>query len=122
MVDVFNCQVELILMMLTRAAVFRAAVGENPEKINVLLLVKRQHFVVEHIGGHERILSVVEFGQGHARVSVDECLLVDLADAFDVADVVRVLRAQITRMMCLGSPVGLLVLLLAFESRYLRVR
>lgn len=70
-------QVELILVSFPIAAVFGAAVGENPQQRHVVLLIKRQHAIVEHIGRHKGVLAIVQLSEGDLSVDVDKRLLVN---------------------------------------------
>ena len=52
-----------------------------------MVLEERQHPVVEQIGGGDRRLAVIELGESHLGVGVDEGLLVDAPDPLHVADI-----------------------------------
>ena len=52
-------------MPLGIATILRAAVGEHAAEPDVVLLVERQHTVVQELGGGDRCLAVVEFGERH---------------------------------------------------------
>src|SRR5437764_11832393 len=54
------------------------------------------------VGRGERILAVLQLHESELAVAVDERLLVDAANAFEVADVVSILRSQIARMLRLN--------------------
>ena len=60
-------------------------------------------------GGGDRRLAVVELGEGHLGVGVDEGLLIDAADALQRADIEGVLGAAIAGAFALELAVGLLV-------------
>jgi hypothetical protein len=47
--DILDRQVQLILVVLTLAAVFRSTIGEHAQQRNFLLLEERQHAVVEQL-------------------------------------------------------------------------
>jgi hypothetical protein len=72
-------------------AVFRAPIGENSKQRNIVFLIKGNNSIIEHVGRYQRILAVVQLGEGHLRVSVDEGLLVNAPDALDGAYVIGVL-------------------------------
>jgi hypothetical protein len=57
-VDILDRQVELVLVPLRVAAVFAAAVGQHPAERDAVLLVKRQHPVIEQIGRRDRRLDI----------------------------------------------------------------
>jgi hypothetical protein len=94
-VDVFNRQIELILVPFRITAVLAAAVGQHPRERDIVLLVERQHLVIEQIGGGKRRLDVIELCKADLGVGVDEGLLVNAADPFERADIERVLGAAV---------------------------
>ena len=82
-------------MPLRVAAVFAAAVGQHPAERDAVLLVKRQHPVIQQIGRGDRRLDVVELGEADLGVGVDEGLLVDAPHPLQRADVEGVLGAAV---------------------------
>ena len=70
-------------MVLTGTTVFSATVGKNPQQRNPMGLEEWQDAVVEHIGGDQRVLAVIELGLSNFGVGVDEGLLVDSAYSFE---------------------------------------
>ena len=60
-----------------------------------MLLVKWDHAVIEQVCGGDRGLAVVQLGEADFCVRVDERLLVDPSDAFQIADLERVLCAAV---------------------------
>jgi hypothetical protein len=44
---------------------FGTPVGQNPQQRDAFFLEKRQHEVIEDIGGGKSVFAVVEFGEGH---------------------------------------------------------
>jgi hypothetical protein len=50
--------------------------------------------VIEEVGGHQGVLTIIELDKGHLAVGIDEGLLVDSANALEGADVVGVLGAR----------------------------
>src|SRR5690606_15925173 len=119
MVYILNAQVQLVLMMFASAAVFGPSVCENAQQIHALFFVEGQHLIVERIGGHKGILAVVKLGKGYSCVGINEGLLVDFTNAFDIADVVGVLSAEVAGMTGLYLAFAFLVFLLAFKGGYL---
>ena len=75
-----------------------APIRQNPRQRHVLLFEPGNHPVIEQIGGNQRILAVVEFDEGDIAVSVDDDLLVDASGAFDLPNIVGILRAEIAWM------------------------
>src|SRR5215208_5432591 len=65
--------------------------------------------IVQELGRREWGLAIVEFGEGHLGIGVDERLLVDASDPLHVADVERVLRPAVARALALELAVRLLV-------------
>jgi hypothetical protein len=49
--------------------------------MNALFLEKRPHSIIERLGGHRRVLSIIEFDESDARVSVDNDFLAMLDSA-----------------------------------------
>jgi len=58
-VNVLDCEIELVFMPLGIAAVFRSAVGEHAEQLNTLLLKEGKYSVVQEVGGGDRGLAIV---------------------------------------------------------------
>ena len=69
------------------AAILGAAVGQHALQGNAVLLVEWDHPVIEQVCGGDRRLAVVQLGEADLCVCVDERLLVDPSDAFQIADV-----------------------------------
>src|SRR5881227_251537 len=75
-----------------------------------------QHAIVKHVRRGDCILTVVQLHERQLAVGVDERLLVDPSDAFEVADVIGILRSQIARMLRLNLTVRFLLLLRLLEG------
>ena len=71
-----------------------------------MLLEERQHPIVQNLRRGDWRLAVVELGEGHLGVGIDEGLLIDVAHALHVADIEGVLGAAIAPIDC--SPILLL--------------
>jgi len=97
-IDILHRQVQLILVVLALTTVFCAAISEHTQERNFLFLEERQHTIVEHVGGDERVLAVVQLGEGDLGVRVEECLLIDAPHAFDGSHVIGILGDQLARM------------------------
>jgi hypothetical protein len=93
-VDVLDGQIELAFMRLGGAAEFRAAVGQHAAELDVVLVEERHDAVVEQVGGGDRGLAVIQLGERHLRVGVDEGLLVDPAHPLEGADIEGVCAPQ----------------------------
>src|SRR6186713_298128 len=63
MIDVLNGKIKLVLMMLRIATIFRAPVGQHPAEGNAMAFEERQHTVVQDLGGGDRRLAIVKFGE-----------------------------------------------------------
>lgn len=107
-------------MRLQRAAVFGAAIGQDTQQWHVLLLKPGQYPVIEQVGGHQRVLAVIQLGEGDFGVGVNEGLLVDASHPLERADLVGVLRPQLAGMLGLDLALCLLLLLTALQSDDLR--
>ena len=81
-------------MPLPVATLLRTPIREDPQEGNVVFLEEGEHAVVEEIGRNKGVLSVVELCRDRFGIGVDEGLLVDPADAFQVADVESILGAR----------------------------
>lgn len=114
-VNIFDRQVKLILVMLPIAAVFRAAIGQDTKQANVFGFKKRQHFIIEDIRCDERVFPIVKFDECDSRISINKGLLVDSADTFQIADIKGILRSQIAGMFSFDLTVRLL-----FEFGFLK--
>lgn len=116
-VDVLDREIEFVFVSVVGSAIFGPPVGQHALEGNVVLLVERDHPVVEEVGGGQRRLSVVKLGEADLGVGVDEGLLVDASDAFQRADIEGVLGAAVTGAFGDEFAVGLLVGLGFFEGR-----
>jgi hypothetical protein len=74
-----NCEIEFILMVL-----WIVAVRGNPIQFHVLGIEERQDRVVEQVGGRDRGLAFIKFGERHPAVGVDERPRVDAPSPFMV--------------------------------------
>ena len=80
---------------------------------------ERHDPIIEQICRCDRRLAIIQLGEANLGVGVDEGLLVDAADALQIADVERILSAAIARVLALEFAVGLLLGLGLFERRKL---
>src|SRR5579859_1778064 len=86
-------------MMLWLALILRAPVRQDPEQWYLMLIKERQNTVIENICRSNGMLGLIEFGKCHPAVSVDKGLLVNAADALDIADIVGILGAEISGVL-----------------------
>jgi hypothetical protein len=75
-----------------------------------VLFEERRHAVVEHIGSHQDVFAVIEFGERYLGVSIEKGLLINATYALGGAHVVSVLGAEIARMRGLDLAMGLFLL------------
>jgi hypothetical protein len=83
-VDVFDRQLEFVLVPIMGAAEFCAAIGEHAIDAQPMLVKERDHPVVQQVGRGQRGLAIVELGETHLRVGVDPRLLADAPHPFSV--------------------------------------
>jgi hypothetical protein len=107
-VNVLDCQVELVSVALA-AAELSAAIGQHLAEPDRVLVVERHHPVVEDLGCGDRRLAVIELGEGDLGVGVDKGLLANASDPLQRADVKGVLRPAIAGTLALELAMGLLV-------------
>src|SRR6516164_11713858 len=79
-IDVLNREIELVLVSFGIAAELTPAIGQDAEKLDVVVLEYRQHSIIEQIGRRDRRLAIVKLGAGDLGVGVDEGLLIDAPD------------------------------------------
>ena len=58
-----------------------------------MLFEVRQHLVIESVSSGYRRFGGIQFGEGHLAVSIDEGLLIDTTNTFQVSHIKRILRA-----------------------------
>ena len=100
-IDVFDREVELVVVAFATAE-FGAAIGQHPRQPKAVLVIERQHPIVEDLGRGNRGLAVIKFGKGDLGIGVDEGLLIDPPDALQGADIKRVLGAGLSGISCGG--------------------
>lgn len=122
MVDVLDSQIQLVLVMLEGAAIFCPSLGQNRQQGQFLLLEKGEDPVIEPIGGHERVLAVIQFDQGDFAVSINKGLLLDATNALERADIGAVLTAQIAWMVRFALTFSLALFFGFFQGFHLGCR
>src|SRR5262249_53881765 len=93
-IEILDRPVELVFMALN-AAKLGAAMGQDPVLPDGGRVIKRHNPVVEDLGRGDRGFAVIELGEGHLGVGIDEGLLIDPPDALQGADIKGVLRPAI---------------------------
>ena len=92
-------------MFVDAAAELGAPICHDPQDRQLVLLIKRQHFVVQQIRRSDRRLGCVQLGMCDFAVGVDIGLLVDAANAFE-PDSQEVLERALTVQPSLRDRVG----------------
>ena len=72
-----------------------------------MFFVPRQHLLIEHVWRSDGVLALIQLDYRGFAVAVDEGLLVDPAQGFDVPYVIGVLPAQLAGMLGFNLTVGL---------------
>jgi len=70
MIHVLDRQVEFIFVVLALAAELGTTIGENAQQRNTVFFIEGQHPIVEQIGGHQGVFTIIKFGEGDLGVSV----------------------------------------------------
>ena len=86
-----------------------------------MLLKEWQHPIIEQICRGDRRLAIIKLGEANLGVGVDGGLLVDAADALQVADVEGILGAAIARVLALELAMSLLLGLSLLQRDDLRL-
>jgi hypothetical protein len=86
-----------------------------------VLLIEQHHPVVEYLGRGDRGLAIIELGEGHLGIGVDDGLLVDPPHALERANIERVLRPAIAGAFALELAMRFLVDLGLLERGDLRL-
>src|SRR5271166_3967410 len=120
MIDVLDSKVKLVFVSLRVATILAAAVGQYAQKLDIMLFEERQHLIIEQICRRDRCLAIVKLSASDLGVGID-CLLVDAANALQIADIERILGAAIAWMLALELTMGLLLSLGLFQRNDLRL-
>src|SRR5579872_4081401 len=107
-------------MLLRISAVFGSTVGQHPAHTNVMFLKEWKNTIVEQICGSYRRLLLVQLGKGNFAIRVNEGLLIDAANAFERANVERVLSTAVTRTFAFEFAVSILFVLRLLKRCELR--
>src|SRR6201982_3162791 len=100
-IDVLDRKVKLVFVSLRVATILAAAVGQDAQKLAVVLIEQRHPPIIEQIGRRDRCLAIVKFSASDLGVRIDEGLLVDPANALQITDIERILGAPIAWMLAL---------------------
>src|SRR5215472_14956659 len=107
-INVLDREIELVFVALG-AAKLGAAIGQHARQADGVLVVEWHHPVVEDLGGGDRCLAIIQFGERDLGIGVDHGLLIDPANALQGADIEGILGAAITRAFALELAMGFLV-------------
>lgn len=113
--DVIDRQEQLVVVTLRPPAELGATISKDTDQVDSVFLEHRQYTIVEKIRCGDRRLGRVQLAGRDLGVGVHERLLVDAANAFNCADVVRVLRSQVSRVLGLDLTVNFVGGALAFQ-------
>ena len=81
--DVFEREIELVLVVLTIAAVLSATIGKYPQERDLLLLKEGNDVIVQRVCRSQRVFSIVQLCVSNTSVGVDERLLVNSPGALE---------------------------------------
>ena len=112
MLNVIQCDVELVVMLVGSTTIFRPSISENTQHRKFMFLIKRQHTIIEHISGRNRCFSRVKLRVSDLGVGIHKGLLIDTTDALKGAHVIRVLRAKVNRVLRFDLTTGFIVVFL----------
>ncbi len=98
MLDVIQCQIELVIMSLWAATEFRATISQNADHPQALFVKEGQHFIVQQVRCRNWCLGCVELSGCPLRIGIDKGLLVNASDTLNGANIKRILTPQITGM------------------------
>ena len=76
MIDIFDRQVQFVLLAFGRATIFCAAVGQHPLQRYPVLVEKRDYPIVKQVRRHQWSLAIVQLGEGQFRIGIERCLLI----------------------------------------------
>src|SRR3982750_715667 len=117
--DPLDSQVEFILVIFRLAFVLGTSIRQDSKQGYLMIFKEWQDPVIKDVGGGNCMFGLIEFGEGYPAIGVDKSLLVDPADALDIADIIGILRTQVSRMLGLNLSKGLAALFLPFHGHQL---
>lgn len=117
--DAFNMQVELILMIFRPPVELCSPVGQYSQQWYLLIFEEGQHPIVEDISRCNGMLAGIQFGKGHPAIGIDKGLLINTSNTLDRTHIVGVVGTQVARMLGLYFSMGLQLLFFAFQGDYL---
>src|SRR3712207_3841817 len=90
-VYILYSQIQLILMVFSVPAVFRAPISEHAHQLQVMLFEKRNDPIVEHVSSHKRILPIIQLCKTYFGVSVYDSLLINVSYTFNISHIISIL-------------------------------
>ena len=94
-------------MTIVGTAILGATIGQDPIDMDLVVVEERDHPIIEDVRRGQRRLACVELGKAHLGVGVDHRLLIDPPDALQCADVERILRQAVARMLAVELTMSL---------------
>ncbi len=119
MVYVLYSQIQLILMVFSVTTIFSSSIGKHTHQFQVMLLEKRHNSVIEHIGSDKRIFPVIQLGKSDFGVSINDSLLINMSDTFDVPHIISILGDKKTGIVGLYLTTSLLFFFGFLQCRHL---
>src|SRR5690606_5749298 len=92
-VDVIDCQVQLIVVMINPSAELSTPVCQYAQYRQVVLFVEWHYLVIEQVSRRDRGLSRIQLAVSNLGIGIDTGLLINPTNALEVADIKRVLRS-----------------------------
>src|SRR5574344_2061113 len=84
-----------------------------------MLLEERNYSVIEHVSRNKSILPVIQLGKSDFGVSVNDCLLVNVSDTFDVSHIISILCDKKTGIIGFYLSMSLFLFLCLLQCRHL---
>ena len=82
-----------------------------------MLLEERNYSVIEHVSRNKSILPVIQLGKSDFGVNVNDCLLVNVSDTFDVAHIISILCDKKTGIIGFYLSMSLFLFLCLLQCR-----
>ena len=105
---ILDREIELIGVVLTHAAKFRAPVCKDAQQADLVLGKERDHPVVQRESGGDGDLLGMELAYRHAGVGNNEGLLINPPHAHHRANLINVFRPKVAGVVALDLTMGFL--------------
>lgn len=106
-------------MLFQLTAVLCSSVGQYSQHWQVMRFVKWQHTIIQQVSSRDRCFGYIQFTVCDLRVGVNERLLINASDSFQITHVERILRAQITGMCGFDFTTRFVIAGFTLQSDYL---